>query len=1691
MENGEIRSERKRGRKRKRVDVQNVEEDIDGKKRVKVMRSRRLVGCYVRKEFEGSGVFLGKIVSYDTGLYRVYYEDEDSEDLDSGEVREFLIDESEIEGEWLERKNKLDDLLLCKDKHVEVKDESKIKNVVPFESANVVADVKVDENSAVSDLVNASCDVEAEVDQIDDNANNDSVSDSCEEEETSSEMEVPVVAPPELPPSSGNIGVPTDYVSHLFSVYSFLRSFSVKLFLSPFALDDFVGSLNCSVPNTLLDSVHVALMRVLRHYFEKLSSDGLELASKCLRGMDWSLLDTLTWPIYLVHYLMVIGYTDDREWKGFYIHALEREYYTLSASKKLIILQILCDDVLDSEELRSEIDIREESEVGIDLDTGTLVAPVAGPRRVHPRNSKTSACKGQEAMEIIAQSHETKFSSSTGHLGLNVQGQDGISDVDQDGNGDECRLCGMDGTLLCCDGCPASYHSRCIGVSKMFIPEGAWYCPECTMNKVGLRITKGTTLKGAEIFGVDVYAQAFIGACDHLIVVNASTNSNSCARYYSKNDIPCVLKALLSSMEHIVMYEEICKAIIQYWEIPEDIILFTETPEPTKQLAKEDVKCTMRSSLMPLGALNCNVPETPQTEEITSCVAGGNSGNTNKATLNASVLPDHAVQQVNGEATVEIAGPRMNILVPGEVQVKHTVFLGSLGQGIVQSDFMGKENSGLEVATCMSTSIIGNSKEYVNGPCVTPKVSISTKDVKISVDNSFHNLENATLYMGSSFKIQGYVNNYLHGDFAASAAAKLAVLSSEENQVSGSSASDCRKLMSANVSLQVKAFSSVAMRFFWPHTEKRLIEVPRERCSWCFSCKAPVVSKRGCLLNAAVSNAIKGSMKILAGLRHAKSGEGCLPGIATYVMFIEESLSGLTVGPFLSSAFRRQWRTQAEHANTCGAIKKLLLELEENIRTIALSGDWVKLVDGWSAESSVTQSATSGSGSTQKRRPGRRGRKMSTVTEVTADDGRDMLADFTWWRGGKLTKLLFQKGILPRTLVKKSARQGGSRNIPGIYYVEESHTPRRSRQLVWRTAVEMSKNISQLALQVRYLDFLVRWNDLIRPEQSIQDVKGPETEASAFRNAYITDKRILDNDIRYCVAFGNQKHLPSRVMKNIIEVEQSQIGKENYWFSETRIPLYLIKEFEENAAKTLIQSADKPVDVSVNFHRRRLKAFRKDIFSYLIRKRDNMEKLSCAFCEKDVLLGDAVKCGVCQGLSHELCTISSAVHINEEVEYLITCKQCYHTKALTQTGSSNESPTSPLLLERREFTTVMVSKAEKLTDYDQSSMAVESLQHSSDSKSINPSKSGSKSKRKLLSWGLIWRKKNSDDTGIDFRLKNILLKGNRDMDLSGPLCHLCRQPYNSDLMYIRCETCSNWYHAEAVELEESKIFNLVGFKCCRCRRIKSPLCPYKDLDSKKQSEEKQNHTKARRQDEKDPNLEVVPQEVKVELATTALPETEQVVYVAEDDPLLFNHTRVEQFTEQDASVGYEWNPTSVSASGPKKLPVRRHNKREKEDHCLASNSSHGDLSIFGGNILNSADESLSHVEWDSTAIGLNNGMMLNYEDLTCEDMEFEPHTYFSYNELLASDDGGLQDVVGSSGNMAENWDNSSFSQREPRSLVEHAVDRVPCRMCSHSEPCPDLCCQVCGLCIHSHCSPWNEQSFRVDEWRCGKCREWL
>ncbi|KAI4334293.1 hypothetical protein L6164_019003 [Bauhinia variegata] len=1638
---------RSRGRPRKRMrkeDQSGTDDKKSGpemKKQVVVTRPIALVGRYVLKELEGSGIFLGKVVYYDYGSYRVNYEDGDCEDKDSSEIRTILLNDGDFDDDLTQRRSKLDDLVLKNS--VKIKEEQEKSSVDP--------------NNGVSSELHGGLSIENEV-QVEGDADSSSDSSACSKERDSgSDVETPPPPPLQLPPSSGTIGVPEQYVSYLFSVYGFLRSFSIRLFISPFSLDNFVGSLNCRVSNMLFDAIHVSLMRALRRHLEMLSSDGSERASKCLRCNDWSLLDTLTWPVFVIQYLAVNGYTKGPEWKGFYEEIFNSEYYLLPVSRKLIILQILCDDVFESEELGAEMNMREESEVGVDYDSEDILHLENVPRRVHPRYAKTSARKDKDSIKFTPESNAVKLS---GNSVLGTRNGERNDDADGDRNVDECRLCGMDGTLLCCDGCPSAYHSRCISVMKMFIPEGPWYCPECNISTIGPAITKGTSLRGAEIFGKDLFGQVFMGTCDHLLVLNI--NGEFRLRYYNQNDIPKVLQVLCASPEHVPLYYNICKAVLQYWNIPESVLPLTDTTGADLNSANTEEDAKFSSLLLPsLGEEECKDVNLIKAECTVSTMDETHSNNM-APSLDASF------------PTTERRAP-----------VSHQGELSAMNyQSYVD------RLTAADPATCTFVSSRFSYSQNANDMRLPMNSSSQIKEGnRAGSGKSEHNVTSDFIYMGSSYKPQAYINYYMHGDFAASAAAKLAVLSSENSRSEGLVSENLKKVTSGNTFLQAKAFSLTASRFFWPSSEKKLVEVPRERCGWCLSCKAPPSSKRGCMLNHAAISATKIATKILAGFCPVRSGWGILSSIATYIIYMEESLRGLVVGPFESINYRKQWRKQVEQARTFRAIKPLLVELEENIRTITFAGDWVKLMDNWLVESSIFQSIACAT--TQKRIPGRRKKKQLAIDEVTADGFNEN--NFMWWHGGKFTKFIFQKAVLPKSMIRKAARQGGWTNIFGLLYADGSEIPNIRRRLIWRAAVQMSRNASQLALQVRYLDFHLRWSDLIRPEQNLQDGKGQETEASAFRNANICDKKLVEGKLLYGIAFGSQKHLPSRVMKNIIEIEIGPEGREKYWFSEARIPLYLVKEYEEGMVKVPLDKGN--LNLASKLSQKRLKASCGDIFFYLVCKRDKLDMLSCSVCQLGVVTGNALKCGACQGYCHESCSVSSTISTNEEVEFLSTCKQCYNAKLLTQKVISNESPTSPLLLQRREHGSVTVSKGPRPKCYDQTLTFTRTKDTCHDMKlGASDSAVTTKSRRRNCSWGVIWKKKNHDNTGIDFRLKNIILKGGSGVPQLEPVCHLCHKPYRPDLVYICCETCKNWYHAEAVELEESKISNVLGFKCCKCRRIKSPVCPYSDLKNKMREGKTHSRFLKNEHSGADSDSGILSELKECGHATPVFPVEDACR--EDNDPLLFSLSRVELITEPNAKADVELIAASVP--GPQKLPVRRHVKRggDGEGSCRSKfTSAEFSTSCETSNLSKHAEKASSpSVEFDSTVPLDSSNALNNCESVNYEYMEFEPHTYFSQTELLPPDDSCQSEGADAYGDLSDYLGNPCTQAGVPEECgTVNLIDNnepYKCWQCSQMEPLPDLSCEICGIWIHSQCSPWVESPSRLGRWRCGNCREW-
>ena len=59
------------------------------------------------------------------------------------------------------------------------------------------------------------------------------------------------------------------------------------------------------------------------------------------------------------------------------------------------------------------------------------------------------------------------------------------------GNIDMCVVCREGGKLVCCDDCPTSFHSECLGYqSQKQCPRGKWKCYFCKVTKNGAAFTQ-------------------------------------------------------------------------------------------------------------------------------------------------------------------------------------------------------------------------------------------------------------------------------------------------------------------------------------------------------------------------------------------------------------------------------------------------------------------------------------------------------------------------------------------------------------------------------------------------------------------------------------------------------------------------------------------------------------------------------------------------------------------------------------------------------------------------------------------------------------------------------------------------------------------------------------------------------------------------------------------------------------------------------------------------------------------------------------------------------------------------------------------------------------------------------------------------------------------------------------------------
>jgi len=74
-------------------------------------------------------------------------------------------------------------------------------------------------------------------------------------------------------------------------------------------------------------------------------------------------------------------------------------------------------------------------------------------------------------------------------------------------------VCGQGGSLLCCDACPAAYHSKCMGLNPRELPP-KWQCPECAAGgrgeAAGLRAPLAGIDDGAGAVVWAAYGRVFV-----------------------------------------------------------------------------------------------------------------------------------------------------------------------------------------------------------------------------------------------------------------------------------------------------------------------------------------------------------------------------------------------------------------------------------------------------------------------------------------------------------------------------------------------------------------------------------------------------------------------------------------------------------------------------------------------------------------------------------------------------------------------------------------------------------------------------------------------------------------------------------------------------------------------------------------------------------------------------------------------------------------------------------------------------------------------------------------------------------------------------------------------------------------------------------------------------------------------------
>uniref|UniRef100_A0A7S0MVY2 PHD-type domain-containing protein n=1 Tax=Pyramimonas obovata TaxID=1411642 RepID=A0A7S0MVY2_9CHLO len=116
------------------------------------------------------------------------------------------------------------------------------------------------------------------------------------------------------------------------------------------------------------------------------------------------------------------------------------------------------------------------------MDLGTVKKNLRNKKYKHPNELKADiALTFSNAMIYNPAHHNVHIWAKELHE-LFLLRWEKVDEFMNDENEDDCRKCGLGGTLLLCDFCPAAFHKSCIGLEEDPADE-QWRCPDCTSGK--------------------------------------------------------------------------------------------------------------------------------------------------------------------------------------------------------------------------------------------------------------------------------------------------------------------------------------------------------------------------------------------------------------------------------------------------------------------------------------------------------------------------------------------------------------------------------------------------------------------------------------------------------------------------------------------------------------------------------------------------------------------------------------------------------------------------------------------------------------------------------------------------------------------------------------------------------------------------------------------------------------------------------------------------------------------------------------------------------------------------------------------------------------------------------------------------------------------------------------------------------